>query len=172
MAYQIELVVTGIDLNSDDDLEAIAETGLDEFNWSAVDDLTIVSVETDSDPVCCSIDVANRIVHQLPSVRVPRFHDDLVNISDISQRAGVNRETVRLWTTGERGPGSFPTPLGHVGGGARGSSKIWTWREVDTWLRTDLHLNLDPKRQVYIITMFCITVHVSSDVYGARSDIA
>jgi hypothetical protein len=144
MPFRIELVVVGGDLNSDEVIDALVQAELDDLNWSAVDDLTIASFEADFDPVCRAVEVANRITHQLPNASVPRINEDLVSSADVANRTGVNRETVRLWSTGARGPGNFPLPRGRIGGGDRPGSKIWAWRDVDAWLRTRLLLELDP----------------------------
>jgi len=54
--------------------------------------------------------------------------DDLVSAAEISRRAGVTREAVRLWADGLRGDG-FPSPRAIVG-----KSKVWSWLHVAKWL--------------------------------------
>lgn len=56
--------------------------------------------------------------------------DDLVSASEIARRAGVEREAVRLWQQGLRGPGGFPAPVARV----VESSPLWSWAEVTDWL--------------------------------------
>lgn len=55
--------------------------------------------------------------------------DDMVNAAEISHRAGVSREAVRLWIQGARGAGDFPPPAARVG-----KSPVWSWLDVAEWL--------------------------------------
>lgn len=64
----------------------------------------------------------------LPGATVVRLDQDLVSISDIAERAGRSRESVRLLVEGRRGPGQFPAPVGVVGDGIR----VWPWALVLT----------------------------------------
>jgi len=54
----------------------------------------------------------------------------MVTLLDISKRAGVSREAVRLWAAGQRGPGGFPKPLLVTTGG----EKLWDREQVAHWL--------------------------------------
>jgi hypothetical protein len=54
---------------------------------------------------------------------------DLVNASEISRRAGVSRECVRLWVSGKRGKGGFPTLACSCANKA-----LWSWALVSLWL--------------------------------------
>ena len=56
---------------------------------------------------------------------------DLVNTTDVADRIGRTRQTVRQYADGVRGPGEFPVPLG-VPGGVR----VWDWGSVNEWLRS------------------------------------
>ncbi|CQD16721.1 hypothetical protein BN970_03571 [Mycolicibacterium conceptionense] len=55
---------------------------------------------------------------------------DLVNTTDIADRSGRTRQTVRQYAEGVRGPGGFPAPLGAPGG-----VRVWDWGSVNEWLR-------------------------------------
>jgi hypothetical protein len=135
MGYKIGLVVTGVDLADEATLAQIASSQLDDLVWTEIDGRVIAVLYTDeTDPDCVVVDTKHRVEHALRGARVVRVDDDLVGISDIATRAGVNRETVRTWTTGERGPGDFPAPRGSIGGGTRGPSKVWSWPDVASWL--------------------------------------
>jgi hypothetical protein len=58
-------------------------------------------------------------------------------VSDIAQRIGRTRESVRLLVDGKRGPGRFPPPIGVVGDGIR----VWPWSVVLEW--SDKVLDVD-----------------------------
>lgn len=55
---------------------------------------------------------------------------DLVNTTDVADRIGRTRQTVRQYVDGLRGPGRFPAPLGSPGG-----VRVWDWGSVNEWLR-------------------------------------
>ena len=57
--------------------------------------------------------------------------DNMVTLLDIAARAGVTRETARLWATGARGPGGFPGPILTT----RGGERVWDWEQVAIWVR-------------------------------------
>jgi hypothetical protein len=66
-----------------------------------------------------------------------RVNLDLVGIPEIADYAGVNPETVRLWSTGKR-KANFPKH--YIGIGA---SSYWLWSEVAEWLRENGY-KIDP----------------------------
>lgn len=56
--------------------------------------------------------------------------DDLVNQSQIAERVGRTRESIRLFINGERGAGAFPPPVS----GVKGNMRLWRWSQVAHWL--------------------------------------
>ena len=56
--------------------------------------------------------------------------DDVVNAAEIARRAGMSREAVRLWSSGERGNVGFPSPIAVLGP----RTLLWSWAEVAGWL--------------------------------------
>ncbi len=56
---------------------------------------------------------------------------DLVNASEIARRLECTREYVRLLVNGQRGAGSFPSPIG----GVTTTSFLWSWTAVLEWLQ-------------------------------------
>lgn len=140
MPRKVSLRVVNVDLDDETALERIA-AHLDDLFWSEVDGRVYVDLFVDeSDLVCAAVDVACRIHTNLLGARVDEVDDDLVGIPDIALRTGLNRETIRSWVNATRGPGRFPIPVGSLGGGQRGSAKIWRWREVNEWLRSNFSL--------------------------------
>lgn len=55
---------------------------------------------------------------------------DLVTQAEIARRIERSRELVRLYISGARGPGGFPTPVCNITDGA----PLWYWCEVAYWL--------------------------------------
>jgi hypothetical protein len=56
--------------------------------------------------------------------------DELVSASEIADRVGLSRETIRLYALGQRGPGHFPPPVARL----RGRSPLYRWTDVVPWL--------------------------------------
>lgn len=115
---------------------------LDRLDWAEADIypsdidglslLTVRSVTPVPDAVDFVLDAVSHLASVAPGVTVEGIDQDLVGATDIATRVGVSREMARLWTTGGRGPGGFPSPLGVVNGGRR----VWDWASVNDWLLT------------------------------------
>ena len=135
MQRKITLRVLGVHLDNEQTVLYIANH-LDDLVWSIVDARVYATVMVDQpdELVYRAVEAARRIEHSLPGARVDRVDEELVGVPDIAARVKLNRETVRSWATGSRGPGGFPSPVGAVGGGDRGAAKIWRWAEVNDWL--------------------------------------
>lgn len=74
---------------------------------------------------------AIRDVQAISDVRVVRVEpDEIVTASEIAERVGRTRESVRLLVEGERGPGGFPAPLSGTSGRR---ARLWRWSEVGEW---------------------------------------
>ncbi len=56
--------------------------------------------------------------------------DELVSAAEIANRVGLNRETIRLYAMGRRGPGTFPPPVARL----RSRSPLYRWTDVAPWL--------------------------------------
>jgi hypothetical protein len=74
----------------------------------------------------------------VPAAVPLRVDQDLVSVSDIAQRVGRTRESVRLLVDGKRGPGGFPPPIGVVGDGIR----VWPWSAALEWFHNVLGVDL------------------------------
>lgn len=142
MVRTIELVVTGVDTD-DDDTDELLSVHLSDLGWFVRDGITTATVYLDegADAVAAACDAANRIEH-LTGGKAVRVHEDPVGVSDIALRTGLHRETVRLLTRGQRGPGGFPDHRGTTGSGSN-SARIWHWADVLPWLHEHYKLCLD-----------------------------
>jgi hypothetical protein len=81
---------------------------------------------------------AVRDIEKVPGLRVIGVaSDNMVTLAGVADRAGVTREAVRLWSTGQRGRGGFPPPLMMTAAGER----VWDWQQVGRWLeRNEMQL--------------------------------
>lgn len=140
--YRIALHVGNVDLEDPATDSRIAETDdLRDIGWESVNGRLLAVIYTnEDDPIGLVVQTARRIAHTLPGADVDKVDEDLVSISDIASRVGVTREAVRHWVKGTRGPANFPSSVGSVGGGDRGSTQVWSWPYVNRWL--DKHYSL------------------------------
>lgn len=130
--YQITLSYENIDVEDLDQLELIAAEA-PEAHINAVDgNVRILAIVT----AHCSTDAVEELVdaiHRANEAAAPiRAEFELLAIPDIAAKVGLNREAVRLWTTGKRGPGGFPIPTDVVGD----RMKVWAASDVHDWLVT------------------------------------
>lgn len=126
------------------------DAGLDRLYEAGLDD-ALPEVEARR----CSLHVsreaetlAHAIVTVVEQVETAGFHatgvvsEDLVTLSQIGERVGRTRESVRLLAVGRRGPGGFPAP---AGGGHR---PLYSWASVRDWFHAwDTDKDAQPPRQ-------------------------
>ena len=134
------LVLDGENTLEPENLDAWFDAGCDDATFGEVDGVGFAdfarSTASTQEAILSGID---QIESAVPGVRVIRVEpDDLVNASDIAERLGRTRESVRLLISGERGPGGFPPPVSHLK--ARG--RIWRWAEVARWASRNLGAEL------------------------------
>lgn len=128
--YALLLTYDGIDVGDVELLTALHEA-LPDAHWHVVDGQTRVTAYVAASTAVEAARALVSSVHQvLPTARPLQALHDLVTTSDVADRADVHRETVRLWSTGARGPGGFPPPLGSVSRGM----KVWAWADISRWL--------------------------------------
>lgn len=128
--YQVTLSYENIDVEDLDQLELIAAEAPD-AHVNAVDGhIRVFAIMT----APCATDAVETLVdaiHRANQAATPlRAEHEFLAIPDIAAKVGLNREAVRLWTTGKRGPGSFPAPVDVVGD----RMKIWAASDVHDWL--------------------------------------
>jgi len=97
---------------------------------------TVTFERVHEDPVCAVLSAVDDLdAVGLHTLRV--IHDDWVTLGGIASRIGRSREAVRLWATGQVGPGGFPPPLN-----PNRDTSFYSWVEVSTWLRQRLEMSV------------------------------
>jgi len=126
--YEFTLVLHG-DLD-DAVVDALFEAGCDDATLGEVDGVGYADFIREAPSFGDAVRSAIEQVESVPGLSVERVEpDDLVTLSEIAQRMGRSRESVRLLAAGERGPGDFPPPASHL----KARTRLWRWSEIAAW---------------------------------------
>lgn len=129
--YTFALLVAGLDVEDDAHCDAYFGAGLADSFLEDRDGLALATFSRTAGSAGAALRSAIEDVERaLPTARVLRVDDQLMNLNDLADRLGRTAESVRLLATAERGPGGFPPPAGVVGKGVR----VWRWADVRPWL--------------------------------------
>lgn len=114
------------------EIDALYEAGCDDAGIETGLLGTLIQFDREAPSLAQAITSAARDIDKVPGLRaVGVACDNMVTLRDIADRIGRTREAVRLWASGERGPGGFPAPELITTGG----EKVWDWEQVAYWLR-------------------------------------
>jgi hypothetical protein len=97
--------------------------------FEAGDVTTVRATISGPGPGAAVSELVERVRRAVPTAVPLRVDQDLVSVSDIAQRLGRTRESVRLLVDGKRGSGRFPPATEIVGDGIR----VWPWSVVLEW---------------------------------------
>jgi predicted DNA-binding transcriptional regulator AlpA len=129
--FQFSLVTTG-NLEDGATLDALFEKGCDDATLGQVDGVGYADFIREAPTFGEAVRSAIEQVESVPGLRVVRVEpDDLVTMSEIAERLGRSRESVRLLISGARGSGGFPPPVSHL----KARSRLWRWSEVAAWAK-------------------------------------
>lgn len=125
------LIVEGVDINEPDVFDALYEAGCDDALIGTTSGIPVIDFGREAASLAEAILSAITDAESVAGLRVVRIADlDLVSMSEIAERIGRSRECVRLWVTGARGPGGFPSPVNDPDSRYR----FWRWSAVSDWL--------------------------------------
>jgi hypothetical protein len=125
---------------SAEEIEALYEAGCDDAGIETGAAGTLIEFSRQAENWAHAIGSAVADIEKVPGLRVTGAgQDEQVTMLDIARRAGRSREAVRLWATGQRGPGDFPAPQWESPGGER----FWSWPAVAAWISEHLHIPVD-----------------------------
>lgn len=127
--HEFTLVLAGR-LDQEAVVDALFDAGCDDATFGQVDGVGYADFQREAPSLGEAVRSALEEVESVPGLRVIRVEpDDLVTLSEIAQRLGRSRESVRLLASGARGRGDFPAPVSHL----KARSRLWRWSEVAAW---------------------------------------
>ena len=138
-SYEFTLIVEGSDLQADDCIDALYESGCDDALVGRSHGVQYLDFDRDAPSLDDAVLSAISNVESIDGVEVVRIAGaGLVSMADIAASTGRTRESVRLLVEGERGAGSFPAPVNDP----RSRYRLWRSSEVRRWF--DLQYGSSP----------------------------
>lgn len=135
-AHEFTLIVEGPDLQDEALVDVLFEAGCDDATIGRVGSIQYLDFDREAGSFDDAVlSAAKDIETTVPDIRVVHLEpDDLVTMSEIAEKVGRTRESVRLLISGDRGPGGFPVPATHF----RSRQRMWRWQEVALWFAKKL----------------------------------
>jgi len=129
--HEFTLIVEGPDLQDDSNANALFVAGCDDATIGNVAGIQYLDFDREADSLADAVFEATETIERIiPGARVVHLEpDDLVSMTEIAERTGRTRESVRLLINGARGPGGFPTPATHF----KKRHRMWRWQSVAVW---------------------------------------
>ena len=130
--YTFTLILSGFTELREDVEDRLFEAGCDDALLGFRDGVPHLDFDRDAESLQEAILSA---IHDVEGAgvgaRIIRVEpDELVTASEIAERTGRSRESIRLLAAGKRGRGGFPPPLR----GMKRRTRLWRWAEVALWL--------------------------------------
>jgi hypothetical protein len=117
---------------TDEEIDALYDAGCSDAGVETGPLGTLLDFTREAPTLAEALVSAVRDIDTVPGLRAVGVEcDNIVSLADIADRAGVTREAARLWATGQRGAGGFPSPVLITTGG----EQAWDWQQVGPWLR-------------------------------------
>lgn len=114
----------------DGTIDRLYEGGCSDATFGTVDGVAFGEFVREAATFAEAVESSIRDVESVPGLVVRRIEpDDLVTLSEIAERLGRTRESVRLLAAGQRGRGDFPAPVSHL----RARLRLWRWSDVAAW---------------------------------------
>ncbi len=151
MTNEFTLIVEGPDLQDGSYADALFDAGCDDATIGRVAGVQFLDFDREAESLADAVfEAVEAIERAVPEARVVHLEpDDLVSMSEIGDRTGRTRESIRLLISGERGPGGFPVPATHF----RKRQRMWRWQRVSAWFAEALgepQITEDPGRARFV----------------------
>jgi hypothetical protein len=145
--YSFSLILHGASELTPEIADALFEAGCDDALIGSRDGVLFADFDREAPSAAQAIASAIQQVESagvgLTVVRVEP--DELISTAEIADRVGLNRETIRLYALGRRGPGNFPPPVARL----RSRSPLYRWTDVAPWLARYAHAPGDDSERGY-----------------------
>lgn len=129
--WDFSIIVEGRDVASQEVFDALCEVGCDDALVGQTNGVQYLDFDREAVSLEEAVASAVSDIESVPGLNAVRFVDsDLVSMTEIAERSGRTRESVRLLITGARGRGGFPAPVNDP----RRPNRLWRWSEVERWL--------------------------------------
>jgi hypothetical protein len=149
---------------TDDEIEALYEAGCSDAGVETGPLGTVLDFNRRAPSLAEAIVSAVRDIEKVEGLRaIGVACDNVVTLAMIADRASVSREAVRLWSTGQRGDGSFPAPQMMTPAG----EKLWDWQLVAHWLQR--HRARTGPNEAWLISARARTLYTANRVLAARA---
>lgn len=130
--HQFTFYVVGLDLESDEHVDALYEAGCDDATLSFVNGIAQIAFCREADTLKQALvsaykDVRKAGVKGLEVLSVGQ--NNRITQAEIARRAGISRQRINQYIGRIHGPEGFPAPKGMLG-----DSPLWQWTEVSAWL--------------------------------------
>jgi hypothetical protein len=144
--HEFTIVASGLDPEMEDYEDRFFEAGCDDATLSF--QKGVIIAEFAREAVSFSKAVASAYKDILKTgAKVERVEpDSLVSLSGISERSGLTRQAISLYTKAERGSG-FPNPVARV----TSNSPLWDWLEVTEWLHAKSRIDREAVIEARIV---------------------
>lgn len=140
--FDFAIIADGVDLNDETFVDRFFEAGCSDALISVVKGNVVLDFTREAKNLAHAVATAIRDVHRA-GARARRIEpDSYVSMSDIAERAGLTRQAVSLFVSGERGAGDFPPPALRV----TTDLPLWDWLAVARWLHR--HRKLTDRRSL------------------------
>ena len=129
--HDFTLIIEGRDIHADKVFDAPHEAGCDDATVGITNGIPVMDFDREATSLDAAILSAVADAESVSGLQVVRIADlGPVSMSEIAERIGRSRECVRLWVTGARGPGGFPSPVNDPDSRYR----FWRWSDVSNRL--------------------------------------
>src|SRR5579875_42739 len=131
--YSFTLYLSGPDVLTDENLDALYEAGCDDALFGERDGAQYAAFDREATSFGAALKSAiSNLTAAVGGLQVVRIvPEEFVTLAAIAERAGLSREYVRLLANEERGPGGFPPPAAY----ADHKTRLWHWADVAEWLQ-------------------------------------
>lgn len=131
MNFSFTLLLDGANPLAPANLDKLFESGCDDATFGERDGVYVADFDREAETFSGALLGAIRSIESaVPGLRVLRVEpENLVTASEVADRLGRSRESVRLLFEGKRGEGDFPRPAAWLSDRTR----LWRWTDICTW---------------------------------------